>query len=272
MENNKRESMSSAISVGKRLRDAREKRSLTIEQVQKQTKIHSTVLIGLEEGRPNETLTDTYIRSFLKKYAQFLGINSVELLKEYFPAHTENAPKPNIPVQENVLPKETQGAPKFLYMAGLTVAAVVSLILFMFIVSMVSTAFKKARPIQKKNSIAPAARKKTDLGSAKVVQKKKPAVKIMSETKELVPKVAPLILEIRVKEAVRVALRKDGVLFFNRVLHAGLVEKTVANNSIELDIAKAGSLSLTLNGKPVDLQSKNAINGLEITRKGVRIK
>ena len=77
MENNNRGSRPSAVSVGKRLREAREKKSLTIEQVQKQTKIHSTVLIGLEEGRPSDTLTDTYIRSFLKKYAQFLSINSV---------------------------------------------------------------------------------------------------------------------------------------------------------------------------------------------------
>ena len=105
MENNKRESRSSAISVGKRLREAREKKSLTIEQVQKQTKIHSTVLIGLEEGRPSDTLTDTYVRSFLKKYAQFLDVNSVELLKEYFPARTES-PAPSAPIQDNVLSKE----------------------------------------------------------------------------------------------------------------------------------------------------------------------
>jgi cytoskeletal protein RodZ len=263
--------MSSAVSVGKRLRDAREKKSLTIEQVQKQTKIHSTVLIGLEEGRPNYTLTDTYIRSFLKKYAQFLGINSVELLKEYFPAHTENVPKPNIPVQENVLSKDTQIPQKFLYITGLAVAAIISLMLFIFIAGKVSTAFKKVGPGQKKSSPA-AAKKKPVAGSVKPGQKKKPAVKARSEKKELIPKTTPLILEIKVKEAVLVTLKKDGILFFDRVLPAGLVEKTVANNSIELDIAKAGSLDLTLNGRPIDLRSKNSIIGLEITRKGVRIK
>ncbi len=271
VDNNKRESRSSAVSVGKRLREARENRSLTIEQVQKQTKIHSTVLIGLEEGRPNDTLTDTYIRSFLKKYAQFLNINSVELLKEYFPAHTES-PAPNIPVQESVLSKETQAPPKFLYMTGMAVAAIISLMLFIFIAGKVSTAVKKARPAQKKNSLASAAKKKPIARSAKAVQSKKPAVNIRSETKELVPKTTPLIVEIKVKKAVLVKLKKDGILFFDRVLPKGLVEKMVADSSIELDIAKAGSLDLTLNGKPIALQSKNSITGLEITRKGVRIK
>ena len=270
MENNKRELRSSAVSVGKKLREAREKKSLTIEQVQKQTKIHSTVLVGLEEGRISDTLTDTYVRSFLKKYAQFLGINSVELLKEYFPARTES-PAPNISIQENILSKETQIPPKFLYMTGLAVAAIISLMLFIFIVGKVSAVFKEARPVQEKNSLAAAAKKKP-AKKTKAVQKKKPAVNIRSGTKELIPKTAPLSLEIKVKEAVLVRLKKDGILFFDRVLPAGLIEKTVANNSIEIDIAKAGSLDLAINGRPIVLQDKNVMIALEITRKGIRVK
>ena len=142
----------------------------------------------------------------------------------------------------------------------------------MFIAGKVSTAFKKTRPVQQKKPLAAAAKKKPAAGSARAIQKKKPAVKARSETKELVPKTTPLILEIKVKEAVLVKLKKDGILFFDRVLPAGFVEKTVANNSIELDIAKAGSLDLTLNGRPLVLQVKNSMIGLEITRKGVRIK
>ncbi|MDO8536495.1 MAG: helix-turn-helix domain-containing protein [Candidatus Omnitrophota bacterium] len=271
MENNKRESRQSAVSAGKRLKDAREKKSLTIEQVQKQTKIHSTVLIGLEEGRPSDTLTDTYVRSFLKKYAQFLDINSVELLRDYFPARIES-PAPNTPIPESVLSKETQAPPKFLYMTGLAVAAIISLMLFIFIAGKVTTAFKKIAPAQKKNSTAVTAKKKAVGKSAKTVQKKKAAVNARSETKELVPKTTPLILEIKVKESVLVTLRKDGILFFDRVLPAGLVEKTVANNSIELDVAKAGSLELVLNGRPIVLQDKNGLIALEITRKGIRVK
>jgi cytoskeletal protein RodZ len=271
VENNNTASRSSAVSVGKRLRDAREKKSLTIEQVQKQTKIHSTVLIGLEEGRPSDTLTDTYVRSFLKKYAQFLGINSVELLKEYFPAHTENAPKPNISVQENVLPKRVQIPPKFLYATGLAVAAILSLMLFMFIAGRISAAFKRAGPVQKRSSPAAAAKVRS-ARSEKAVPKKKPAVNTAPEAKEIVPKTAPLTLEIKVKKAVRVKLEKDGILLFDRVLSAGLVEKASAKSSIELDIARAGSLDLILNGEPLALQGKNAKVGLEITKKGVRIK
>lgn len=258
MENN-RESRSSAVSVGRKLKEARERKSLTIAQVQKQTKIHSSVLIGLEEGRPSDTLTDTYIRSFLKQYAQFLGINSAELLKEYFSARTENVPAPGVSVQENILSKETQVPPKFLYMTGLVVTAIISLMLLMFIMGKVSAAFKKAGRVQQKKTLAAPA-------------KKKPAVNTGSKTKDIIPKTAPLSLEIKVKKAVLVKLKKDGILFFDRVLPAGLVEKTVAKNSIELDIARAGSLELTLNGRRIILQDRSAAIGLNITRKGVKVK
>ena len=60
---------SSMISVGERLKKARENKSLTIDQIRKQTRIHSDVLIALEEGRCNEILDPTYVKSFLKKYA-----------------------------------------------------------------------------------------------------------------------------------------------------------------------------------------------------------
>ena len=267
---NKREYSQSALSVGKKLKEAREKKSLTIEQVQKQTKIHSTVLIGLEEGRANELLTDTYLRSFLKKYAQFLLLNSAELLKEYFPTHPESAPVVNMSAEENIFSKETTDPPKFLYMTGLIIGTVVLLILFIFLAGKISSALKRPRVAGQKRSLRAA--KKEQPTIVKKAQKKKSAVKTKSASREFIPKSAPLILEIRVKEAVLVKLKRDGVLLFENVLTKGLAERIIADNSIELDISKAEAIELTLNGKPLVLPNKNVIFGLEITRKGVRLK
>ena len=261
---NKREYSQSALSVGGRLKEAREKKALTIEQVQKQTKIHSTVLIGLEEGRASELLTDTYVRSFLKKYAQFLGLSSAELLKEYFPARPESTIALNMTAQENLFSKDTTDPPKFLYMTGLAILAAALLILFIFLAGKVSSALKRPRPIAQKTSLTEAKKKQPPI--AKKTQKKK------SAAKEFIPKSTPLVLEIRIKETVLVKLKRDGVLLFENVLTKGLVERIVADNSIELDISRAESVELTLNGNPIVLPSKNVIFGLEITRKGVRLK
>lgn len=272
MENNKRESRPVVISIGKKLKEAREKKSLTIEQIQKQTKIHSSVLIALEEGHASEILTDTYVRSFLKKYAQVLGLPSDEILKEYFPPHLEPASL-NIPVSENQLPVETRVGPKVLYFTVMVMIGMVGLLIIAIIGGKVTAAFNKARSTQQQKQTAPVAiAKKKTIKITKSTQKKKPAVKVNSESKYIIPKTAPLSLVIKVKEPVLVKLTKDGVLMFARVLSKGLVETITANERIDLEIGKARALELTLNSRPIALPTKNKIFTLVITRKGVRIK
>ena len=79
----------SVSEIGERLRQAREKRGLTIEQAQKHTHIHSTVLTALEEGRCDDILTPNYVRSFLKEYASYLGFDHQQMVAEYMAVHPE---------------------------------------------------------------------------------------------------------------------------------------------------------------------------------------
>ncbi|MCX5686115.1 MAG: helix-turn-helix domain-containing protein, partial [Candidatus Omnitrophica bacterium] len=79
----------SMASIGERLREAREKKALTIEQAQKQTRIHSTVLAALEDGRCDNILAPNYVKSFLREYSNYLGLNSKELLNAYTAIHPE---------------------------------------------------------------------------------------------------------------------------------------------------------------------------------------
>lgn len=81
----------SMITIGEKLKQAREKRALTIEQVQKQTLIHAPVLAALEEGRCDEILTPTYVKGFLKKYATYLGLDYKEMFVEYAALHSDKA-------------------------------------------------------------------------------------------------------------------------------------------------------------------------------------
>lgn len=66
-------------SVGARLRNARLAKNVSIEEIYKKTKIHPNVLSALEEDRFS-SLNPVYLRSFLKQYAGFLGLNPQELV------------------------------------------------------------------------------------------------------------------------------------------------------------------------------------------------
>jgi len=81
-----------------------------------------------------------------------------------------------------------------------------------------------------------------------------------------------LELTIKVRQAVLVQLKKDGVLIFKRVLPKGTTESFTADDNISLYIAKAEALELVLNGKSIGPPGKGVIKNLEITRKGIRIK
>lgn len=262
------------MSVGKKLREAREKKSLTIEQVQKQTKIHSTVLVALEEGRASEILTDTYVRSFIKKYAQLLGLSAQEILKEYFPAYPDSPVSP-APIHEKTVPKETAASPKFLYMTGIAIIFVIAAAFLIFITGRVADYIKKPHAskqnTQSKSAAAPVKKKATKTTDKKTTSRKVSA-KSANTQKEIVPKGASLSLVITVKDPVLVKLKKDGIVIFERVLTKPLIETVVANEKIELEIGDARALDLSLNGRPIQLPEKKKMINLEITRKGVRLR
>ena len=275
MENNKRESRQSAVSIGQRLREAREKKSLAIEQIQKTTKIHSSVLIALEEGRASEILTDTYVRSFLKKYAQVLDLPANELLKEYFPPHAEPAGIKEI-LSEQTMPKETLLPPKALYFTGILVAIFAALLILIFIGGRIVAALKNVKFAGPRKAVAtaPTMKNKTAKAAktAKQAQKRRSPANARTEPKDLVPRQTPLSLVIKVKEPVLVNLKRDGVLIFERVMSRGVVETVTANDNMELEISRADALELALNGNQIILPPRKSMFDLIITRKGVRIK
>ncbi|MCX5680254.1 MAG: helix-turn-helix domain-containing protein, partial [Candidatus Omnitrophica bacterium] len=79
----------SLAAIGEKLKSAREKKGVTIDQAQRQTHIHSTVISALESGRSDEVLTPTYVKSFLKKYSSYLALDSNQLVKEYQALHPD---------------------------------------------------------------------------------------------------------------------------------------------------------------------------------------
>ena len=69
--------------IGRTLREAREARGLSLEEVQADTKIRRKYLQALEEGREDEFPADVYLRGFLRSYANYLGLDGLALVEEY---------------------------------------------------------------------------------------------------------------------------------------------------------------------------------------------
>ncbi|MDP3804403.1 MAG: DUF4115 domain-containing protein [Candidatus Omnitrophota bacterium] len=244
--------------IGERLREAREKKAVTIDQAQKQTHIHSTVLAALEEGRCDDMLAPNYVKSFLREYSNYLGLNSGELLSAYIALHPEsNRPNLNLNRME---PKSAARRPNFL--GSLKKILIVALILFVAVFLV-----KKAVIIFK----SPKFTKSGAVSGAVKPSAKKSASKVDIAIKEI-PKSIPLTLVIRIKRPVMLQLKKDGVILFKRFMQKGAVESLTANDRISISVAKAEAIELILNGKNLGSPGKGVIKNLEITRTGLRIR
>ena len=258
----------SLTEIGEKLKSAREKKGVTIDQAQRQTHIHSTVLIALEGGRSDEVLTPTYVKSFLKKYSSYLALDSNQLVKEYSALHPDlDSLSLGLGI-DTLLAKrrmDTAGYMRILRMIGLIAVCIFILV----ITTKGITGFIKAhnKPSVKKAS---AQTKALPATRTKIAEKKTVDKLLVSQIS--IPDNEPITLVMKVKAEVYVGVKRDGVLLFRRLLPKGTVETLTASGKLNISIAKARSVELVLNGRPLDTVGKGAIRDLEITRKGIKVK
>ena len=287
----------SMVSIGGELKAARERKGVTLDQAQKQTRIYAGVLSALENGRGDEILTEVYVRGFLKKYSEYLGLDANVIVKEYDLLHSR--PRAQMPdkAAPEVRPLKLEQRPAlklhnaddpgmFIRIKPVLVIGVVLVIIFFAGKGIVG--LMKASSARKPPAVVNL--KKTGSSKKQVVKKaavnvpltaavqeqasvnNEAPVEAYSDAKYETPKNLPIKLEMKIKRSVMVKLKVDGSLRFGTVLYGGTKKMVSANKSINLYIAKAEFVELTLNGNPLTIKEKGIIKDLEITKKGVKIR
>ncbi|MDD5495745.1 MAG: DUF4115 domain-containing protein [Candidatus Omnitrophica bacterium] len=261
MEAESRNTKSSFVNIGERLKKAREAKSLTFERIQKETHVHSSVLSALEDGTFYSSSTATYAKSFLKKYAAYLGLDAEALGREYAqlcPARETAVKKPDIDTMDAI---RSDIVSKVIYFISAAIILIAVIFFLSFIWKKIASVFSGSKTVK----AASVARSRRAVSPVISSTKKKEFPKIS------IPKNVPLSLVIKVKEPVLVQLKRDGVILFERVLPKGTIESFSANNKFEIFIRKAEAIELTLNGQFLGTPGKGVIKELEITRKGIKI-
>jgi cytoskeletal protein RodZ len=69
--------------LGKRLREAREEKQISLDELQEMTKIQKRYLIGIEEGNYAIMPGNFYVRAFIRQYAEAVGLDPDELFEQY---------------------------------------------------------------------------------------------------------------------------------------------------------------------------------------------
>ncbi|MBI3535214.1 MAG: helix-turn-helix domain-containing protein [Deltaproteobacteria bacterium] len=71
------------LSLGEFLREAREKRGITLEQIAAATKINVKLLYYIENDQYSELPAKPFVRGFVIAYARFIGLDPKEILTKY---------------------------------------------------------------------------------------------------------------------------------------------------------------------------------------------
>ncbi|WP_226665587.1 helix-turn-helix domain-containing protein [Metabacillus litoralis] len=69
--------------LGNRLKQAREEKNISLDDLQAITKIQKRYLLGIEEGNYSMMPGKFYARAFIKQYAEAVNLNAEDLFEEY---------------------------------------------------------------------------------------------------------------------------------------------------------------------------------------------
>lgn len=69
--------------LGKKLKETREEKGITLDNLQDVTKIQKRYLLAIEQGRYEVIPGKFYVRAFIKQYAEAVGLNPEVLFDEY---------------------------------------------------------------------------------------------------------------------------------------------------------------------------------------------
>jgi len=243
-----------SLSVGERLKSARETRKVSLEEACRVTKIQRQTLEAIEEGRVQEMLDPAYARIFVKKYATYLGLDGATVVDEYEGlerrlAIAEPPPQPltfKPPVEK---PPSHRGGLGFLVPAGVVGVALIGIGFLGYLVVDLVHNLKQERP--------------SAAVTAPAREKKAPAPEL------LVPLSKPLRLTLQTSADVWIQVKVDGTIIFQNVLSKGARETWTAKNHLELWTGNAGAMQLFLNGKPLEGLGRGVRKGVKITRAGI---
>jgi len=110
------------VHIGQTLREARERGGLSLDDAEQATKIRARQLEALEDERFDRLPSGAYARSFLREYADFLGLDGVRLVEEYkarFPATDPALEFQPLPATRPLVSRGSKTAAVVLACAGL---------------------------------------------------------------------------------------------------------------------------------------------------------
>ena len=263
--------------LGMELKKIRESKGLSLDQVQQDTKIRSRYLEAIEAGDLSVLPGMVYARGFIKSYAEYLGIDGMELLARHGLA-AENTPSvaddaeaslrrsapTSVPVRKGF---SLEGSRMLPQIAVAVVVLGVFTLVYAFVVNRGDGEKTTEKPAQTQ-TVDPAA---TDVAPSVQEQAVQPAPapapeppkpktvvqeqqKAQNRTTYAVTSTEPMTLQLNASDSCWVQVVADGQAVETGIIKAGETRAWKANQSVSILTGKSKFITLQVNDQPVTFE------------------
>ena len=234
-------------SIGDILRQAREQKGLSVQEAHEATKILPNSITDLEENRFESFANKVYARAFLRDYANFLNLDSAQLLEAYEATLADSPsrePTPSIKAKER----------PWLRVFGYTVLLVIICAALAYGGYRSYDAYMSHRQLarlrQKPLTPSPETHKVATMPKAPPVAPpptpEKPAAAPQPPPAPVVEKLA---VEVAALRPVWVRIKVDGSTVTEQIIAQGKKLSFEANKSVTVRAGMAGAVQIRVNGQ-----------------------
>jgi cytoskeleton protein RodZ len=234
-----------ARTVGARLREAREKRGVTLRQIAGRTRISVMSLEALERSDLSRLPGGIFTRAFIRAYAQEVGLDPDRTIQEFIaelPPEAATATVHSSAVEDGEKLESDRRAVATALRLALISLPIISLVIYYGMQRAPAAQPPSAEPVAGPQTSA------TDTANAPP-----PATEsIAAQPAKAVTATAAsgLSMELMPKATCWVSVNTDGERVFSGLMNAGDKRLVTAKEQISLNVGDAGALVYTLNGRP----------------------
>jgi transcriptional regulator with XRE-family HTH domain len=232
---------------GSKLREARERRGLSLRQIANATKISVPTLDALEKGDIKRLPGGIFSRAFVRAFAAEVGLDPERTIQDFiaqFPQESVTAGHPTTSrdVDEEAVESQQRAASTVLRLAGISVPIAAVVIYIATAGRPVRQPVKAAAPVASQTSESATARTEPT-SSARADEPKAVA------GDDSVPETR-LTVEVTTTRASWVSAVVDGERTLDQLLQPGDARRLDVRRELVLTAADGGAIALSLNGTP----------------------
>jgi len=256
--------MTTPKEIGKIFTEAREKRQLSVDKAASESRIHPNVIRDIENGI-FDRLGKLYVKSFMKKYALFLGLDLDNVVQLY---ESISSKVPGRQFDLGVKKQEDKSEPvdiladKRIQTALIGVLSLVLVVLVFVFVGMMRARIAKQPP-----STAAEVRTSSAKQTTAPEQEKKPVSSFFS-LKKASPSV---ILTLKATGESWIQISRGDEKVFSGFLKKGESKSWESDQPLTVWTGKADNLEFTVNTRRIGVVAAGVVKNIEVSSEGVRI-